>query len=178
MFKRAKFVLTCLLPLLAGCGVYQCIDSIIPRSPNPVNRSFNIELEFQGQVVNKEIYCEEYYDAQCSARGNSWRFREIGKLSGNDKSYFELSDDGLGKVIYPVPSCDSMLQTRSVTSLKQLTPVINGEKFHLSSSKDNVQTYVSWPFDESRKKFYEIEVSMKINGRRIKDCTFRCDNFQ
>ena len=55
---------------LNGCGVIPCIDAQFERDIKPIDKVFNVELNFNDKVFKKTVKCEKYYSALCATRGN------------------------------------------------------------------------------------------------------------
>jgi hypothetical protein len=148
---------------LQGCGVYECIDTIIPRSVRPIDQPIAIEIEFNDQVMSMTVHCEEYYEAMCSERGNSWSVREVGLESYNETSKFQFTDTVLGIVEIPIPNCENVVRGK-VTPLNHIVIRINGEPYWLTSSEGNTRILQSNRYANTAQKSVQVTWSMRVNG--------------
>ena len=148
---------------LQGCGVYECIDMNFARKSRPIDKVFNVELEFQGRKMSKQVRCEEYYDAMCTERGNYWAMREVGIKSQYTVSTFQFIDNKLGEIEIPTPSCNDMVKGRTI-HLKNLLPKISGETYWLISSSGDFRTYRATMPNVNPEKKVNINLTLKVNG--------------
>jgi len=146
---------------VAGCGVYECIDAKIPRTPIPME-PISVEIAYSGApVVQREIHCERYYDALCAERGNYWSVRQVGMKSQHDISWVSIQDPRIGEIRLDLPLCNYVHQGR-VTTLKWVHPMINGEHYSYVKSAGRIHIYRTW--SKGSWKPIELEFDYKING--------------
>lgn len=97
-----------MLPLLAGCGagaLIHCADSVIPRGTE--QKAFQIEtFDLSGQpLATTKIACHKHYDAQCSVRGNQYRYQQ--KVEG-DTAFQVVAETG-HRIEVTFPRCQNLL---------------------------------------------------------------------
>ncbi len=92
--------------------VCECIDMKCEREVKPIDKTFDVTLEYQDSKMRVNRKCEEYYDAMCAECGNYWTVREVGFESQYQTSKFQFADAKLGGIESPVPSCRDMVNGR------------------------------------------------------------------
>jgi len=120
----------------------------------------NLDYGVQDSITTK-IQCEEYYDGQCSTRGNSWAWREAGSDSKYDENEIELEDKTFGSVVIPLPRCVDLVKKINVVKAESIIK-INGETFFLIQSSGDKHTYGPSDFNERHKQNIEIEYRVRV----------------
>ncbi|WAJ71930.1 hypothetical protein [Catenovulum adriaticum] len=91
---KIQLVFTFLL-CLSGCTLLPmsaaCLDAKIPKKSLEDDQAFHVFYTNTktGVVTERTILCEQFYNAQCSARGNYWDWRHAAKP---DKYNLTLND--------------------------------------------------------------------------------------
>lgn len=100
----------CVRAILAPVAALSCLDALIPRSSSET-KTMNVIFTNRttGVSVDQRIVCEEYYNAQCSVRGNYWDWRNREKI---ESVTFKTSDGKTLKLV--APTCDHVMYWRSV----------------------------------------------------------------
>jgi hypothetical protein len=156
-----------LLPLLGGCGVYECIDARFEREPRPVEQTFSVVLDYEGTRHQRDVQCEEYYDAMCAERGNYWSTRQVGTASRYDNGAFHVTHERLGPLTIPLPSCTDMTSGRD-TPLDHLVISAGGNNhYRLIASDGDLRTYEAMPHASKPGEIVRIRLSMRVNGRAL-----------
>lgn len=153
--------------ILQGC-VTTCVDTLIARAPKPIDEVFSVDIRVQGTSFTRNVQCEEYYVAQCSARGNYWAVREAGTEGGGKASSVLVEDPQLGTIEVPVPRCTHILEDRP-TQLWGVVPNINGKNYWLVSSQGSSRTYNPKGANGDPSDSIVLELSMSINGKPLVD---------
>jgi hypothetical protein len=164
-----KKLIISLVLLIQGCGVYECIDMKFSRTPEPIDKVYNIDLKFNDTKMNMGIQCEKYYEAMCAERGNYWTLREVGKEKYFETSNFKFIDPKLGSVSIPIPNCSDMVNDRT-TSLNYIIPKINGESYWLKSSNKNIRTLSTGSnhFNKNEPiKTITVDWELKVNDKSL-----------
>lgn len=95
------------IALLSGCEA--CSPFWEPPPPKPFQSEFQVSVKLSSQnEYSFTVQCEEYYDAQCSTRGNFWAFREIGLDSTLSVRWHRIDDPELGAIEIMMPQCSSI----------------------------------------------------------------------
>ena len=149
------------LLVIQGCSAISCIDAQIPRHTRAIDKEFNVELLFNGKSMKMVVHCEEYYDAMCAARGNSWNIREVGMDVWFKASTFSFNDSAIGDVEIPAPRCVDMVSGDMYGN--HFFPKINGAVYWVKSSTQDNRTLVS----RENEKEYVAEIRIKVNSAQI-----------
>lgn len=100
---------------LSGCipviHTAMCIDAKIPRGGERVNGYYEVSLKYPGhETIIRNIECESYYDSQCSTRGNSWAYREVGQERGWPSQKVTVNTEDHGPIEFSLPSLTGSLR--------------------------------------------------------------------
>jgi hypothetical protein len=106
----ACFMLTPML--LGGCTsllvAEPCLDASFKRESKPIAGVHSFQVRVRGmEPVRTTITCERYYEAGCSARGNSWEIREVGASNYIPRSLEFHSPEGEAFTI-DLPPCSAL----------------------------------------------------------------------
>ena len=151
---------------LSGCipaiHTAMCIDAKIPRDNVKVEGHYKVTLEYLGkEPISRNIECESYYDSQCSTRGNSWGYRELGQKKGWPSQMVTINTLEHGPIEFSLPSCNWLVTGKSINDYKSIIEV-SGKTYFLKSSDKDSHKYVASSLDGSPKKTITINYSVKV----------------
>ncbi len=155
------------LPVLGGCGVFECLDAQFERDPKPIQQVFVVELALDGTRHHQVIQCEEYYDAMCSERGNYWTSRRTGTQSRNDDGHFNVAHERLGPLSISVPSCADMTSRRQTPLANLIFFAEGNNRYLLIRSDGELRTYRAWDHGSKPGDILQIPLSMSVNGESL-----------
>ncbi len=162
-----RFILLSMVGVsLSGCipaiHTAMCIDAKIPRGSEKVDGYYEVTLKYPEQeLIVRTIECESYYDSQCSTRGNSWGYREVGQEKGWPSQIVSVNTTEHGPIEFSLPNCNWLVTGKSVSDHKSIIKV-SGETYFLQSSDDERHTYVSSSLGVVTKKTITINYSIKV----------------
>ncbi|MEH6550666.1 MAG: hypothetical protein V7744_11830 [Pseudomonadales bacterium] len=155
-----------LILFLSGCTFIPasvgCLDSKVPRVKPEYNQDFLLTYSDTntGIVTEKLITCEYFYNAQCSARGNYWDWRQSPKIG---EYQLTLNDGRKGKLLYP--RCPNLMGINE--SQLNYTDIILSTGESIRISKKNGR-WVNRVYDKVTKKPKLVfEVPFTINIKKI-----------
>lgn len=172
------------LPLLNGCGVMPCVDAQIERAAEPIADKFSFDIVTPASIISHTIECERYFDAQCSARGNSWKIREVGKHRSDDRSPINIAvmDGELYQL--ELPRCRDLLE-QSVWRLADISVVRDhgkakveenelgrvstwlGKRYRLQQSYATHNTYAHIPYGKPQLPPVDLAFTVSLNGQKL-----------
>lgn len=115
--------------------------------------------------MSRDIWCEDYYDAQGGSRGNFWSVREKGMTGMMDASREKVSVDGTGIVSFIMPTCVDLSKGDGFGNA-QMVLLINGVIYGHKSSQGDSHTFIARHAHEGPDVTLEFTVS--VNGRKVK----------
>jgi hypothetical protein len=103
------FIIVMLLATQSGCmsliALCNYADSRIPRKVRPEPGYYEATIQYEDHAtIRKILRLEQYYDAQGSARGNHWAWRQVGKKDEDEGDEIQLEDEKLGTIRFLLPS--------------------------------------------------------------------------
>ena len=175
-----KLILLSLVWFISSCGAMVCLDSKIEREPRPIDGETVFELTFpDGETYTHIIKCEQYYDAQCTYRGNSWRIREVGLANDAKRSHIPLESENGNAYELTLIDCKRINKDDLNLTLKDFSIVWNkdgvektnygsrwlGKTFrYIKTDESGVHHYRYGGTEET----FSVKFSLKVDGTEIR----------
>ena len=121
--------LTACIPII---HTMNCLDAKTPRDVRPHPYYFDTTVVLDGAAAKRRIYCEEYYDAQCSVRGNGWHWREVGL-----ENYFSQSIqtwESEPDFVVKLPTCTALVRRHDALTIGDFGFMKGSEHLFLGDS--------------------------------------------
>ncbi len=154
--------------VISGCtGIFvgsNCIDAKKARESIPVSDPVVIDFQYKESAKQQiKIQCEKYYDSQCSARGNYWDYREVGKSSSYDLHELVIQDENIGEISFSLPKCKDLMNLKSLSG-KEIQVEINGHRYSIIYQTGDSYRYKAdySVFNPDLETQYELRYSFKI----------------
>lgn len=152
--------------MLTGRAIMNGLDSLIPRAPIPHPTPHRVDIKMaNGKTISRDIWCEDYYDAQGGSRGNFWAVRERGMTSVSDASREKCAIEGVGVVSFVMPTC-AELSTGGGFGVSQMVLLINGVIYGHKSSDGDSHTFI--PRHAHEGKDVTLDFTATLDGRAIR----------
>lgn len=155
-----------LIEILSGGAILNGLDSLIPRGTTPHSKphSVLISLGERGNL-QRDIWCEDYYDSQSGGRGNFWAVREVGGERAEDSSRVKASIENVGTVNFIMPTCAELIRGGGF-SVDQMVLLINGVVYGHKASSGDTHTFIARHEHEGRD--VELDFFVEIDGKKIR----------
>ncbi|MBB5211956.1 hypothetical protein [Microbulbifer hydrolyticus] len=135
-----------------------CIDAKIPREApsEPVEYRVSFKNIHAEAEVSRTLICQEFYDAQCSTKGNGWSMRQL-----NDPRPVELLASNGSVVRVLIPYCNQMVI--GTTKLSNLNKYLMPENVYIEASEiPNSQPY--YIEDEKGTLYFDIPYELRLEN--------------
>lgn len=141
------------------------MDAKIDRPVKKLPDEYVFEIQGSGEPLLISLACEEYYDGQCSVRGNYWTTRYVGYKSQYQSPSFEIrSLDGRVAEI-SLPTCKELPEYDRFR-LEQLRVRVGGIPYSHQSSAGSQHTFRPPPgpmYQDEDPIILEFRVNYQVN---------------
>ena len=158
--KHFTILLTSLF--LSGCSSIvaglNCLDASIERKPTLQDGYYLVGFQLNDNYADTfTVQCENYYNAQCSARGNYWSWRNI----ENDRGYnyqhtYKINGNDIG---INSPYCLSLINKK--TNVNSFNITHNNQRVWVR--KIGTDTYQYNTKSHSNQKSELVDIHLKWN---------------
>ncbi len=159
-----KVIACTLMFCLCGCtGVLMginCLDAKIEREPRKLPNQFELALTVEGfETKHYRYQCVQYYDSDCSVRGNHWSYRLAEGAASPPIWEFLVNGDEI--TIEPA-SC-RLVNPEHQPKPNWLNISVNGQVMYIVDSDNGLVRLKSAPTNTSSSKEYWMRLSYQFS---------------